>query len=147
MDNHQAESNVATVSITVKPVPTQIQLIDSTPKNGSLDVLTNISNIVAQFDKSISPESVLISINDSKGKEIGIDTNAQESKIIISPKSPLDPGERYTVSIKPAKKENAETVGSGSFSFTTMTRSNNPPFLIEQLSIIPSLPKEVIMLC
>ena len=140
MDNHQAESNIATVSITVKPVPTPIQLIDSTPKNGSLDVLTNISDVVAQFDKSINPESVLISINDSKGKEIGIDINAQGSKIIISPKSTLDPGERYTVSIKPAKKEDAETVESGSFSFTTMVKPNNPPS-IEQLSIIPGLPK------
>ena len=127
MDNHQAESNVATVSITVKPATPPIQLIDSTPKNGSLDVLTNISDVVAQFDKSINPESVLISINDSKGKEIGIDINAQGSKIIISPKSTLDPGERYTVSIKPAKKEDAETVESGSFSFTTMVKPNNPP--------------------
>ena len=46
MDNHQAESNVATVSITVKPATPPIQLIDSTPKNGSLDVLTNISDVV-----------------------------------------------------------------------------------------------------
>ena len=33
MDNHQAESNVATVSITVKPVPTPVQLVLLLPQH------------------------------------------------------------------------------------------------------------------
>ena len=71
IDSHQAESNVATISITVIPLPTP-KLTESTPKNGSSDVSTTIDKIEATFNDKVNIGSATISLKDDSGKEIQI---------------------------------------------------------------------------
>ena len=139
IDSHQAESNVATISITVTPLPTP-KLIESTPQNGSSDVSTTIDKIEATFNEKVNIGSATISLKDDSGKEIEITTSAQESKVTIIPKSKLSPKTHYTVSFDQIKTENKSNPGSTSLSFTTTAITNNPP-LIEKLNASPSSAK------
>ena len=139
IDSHQAESNVATISITVSPLPTP-KLIESTPVNGSSGVSATIDKIDATFNDKVNIGSATISLKDDSGKEIEITTSAQDSKVTISPKSKLTPKTHYTVSFDQIKTENKSNPGSASLSFTTTAITNNPP-LIEKLNASPSSAK------
>ena len=139
IDSHQAESNVATISITVSPLPTP-KLIESTPVNGSSDVSATIDKIEATFNDKVNIGSATISLKDDSGKEIEITTSAQDSKVTIIPKSKLSPKTHYTVSFDQIKTENKSNPGSTSLSFTTTAITNNPP-LIEKLNASPSSAK------
>ena len=139
IDSHQAESNVATISITVSPLPTP-KLIESTPVNGSSDVSATIDKIEATFNDKVNIGSATVSLKDDSGKEIEITTSAQDSKVTISPKSKLSPKTHYTVSFDQIKTENESNPGSASLSFTTTAITNNPP-LIEKLNASPSSAK------
>ena len=147
IDSHQAESNVGTVSITVTPSvsTTQAQLpppklIESAPQNGSSDVPTTIDKIEATFNDKVNIGSATITLKDDSGKDIQITTSAQDSKVIIIPKSELSPKTHYTISFDQINTENKSNPGSASFSFTTSAITNNPP-LIEKLNASPSSAK------
>ena len=144
IDSHQAESNVGTVSITVTPPVPLTQpppkLIESAPQNGSSDVSTTIDKIEATFNDRVNVGSATISLKDDSGKDIQITTSAEDSKVIIIPKSKLDPKTHYTISFDQIKTENKSNPGSTSFSFTTSAITNNPP-LIEKLNASPSSAK------
>src|SRR6476619_5664049 len=144
IDNHQAESNVGTITITVTPSVPLTQpppkLIESVPRNGSSDVSTTIDKIEATFDDKVNIGSATISLKDDSGKDIQITTNAQDSKVIIIPQSKLSPKTHYTILFDQIKTENKSNPGSTSFSFTTSATTNNPP-LIEKLDASPSSAK------
>ena len=144
IDNHQAESNVGTVTITVTPSvpPTQPppKLIESVPQNGSSDVSTTIDKIEATFDDKVNIGSAIISLKDDSGKDIQVTTNAQDSKVIIIPQSKLSPKTHYTILFDQIKTDNKSNPGSTSLSFTTSATTNNPP-LIEKLNASPSSAK------
>ena len=147
IDSHQAESNVATVSITVTPsistTPSILpppKLIETVPQNGSSDVSTTIDKIEATFNEKIDIGSATISLKDDSQKEIEINASAQESKVTIIPKSQLSPKTHYTISFDQIKTENKSNPGSASFSFTTTAITDNPP-LIEKLNASPSSAK------
>ena len=147
IDSQQADSNVATVSITVTPsistTPSILpppKLIESAPKNGSSDVSTTIDKIEATFNDKVDIGSATISLKDDSQKEIEINTSAQESKVTIIPKSQLSPKTHYTISFDQIKTESKSNPGSASFSFTTAAIIDNPP-LIEKLNASPSSAK------
>ena len=139
IDSHQAESNVATISIAVSP-PSPPKLTESTPKNGSSDVSTTIDKIEATFDDKVNIGTATISLKDDNGKDIQITTSAEDSKVTIIPKSKLSPKTHYAISFDQIKAENKSNPGSASFSFTTSAITNNPP-LIEKLNASPSSAK------
>ena len=135
IDSHQAESNVGTVSITVSPPVSTTQApielpphtIGTSPANGSINIPTKADKLTATFDQDIDTTSAKISLKDSTGNEIPVDVTSDGPTVTITPKSDLNPGTNYTVSIDQISGKGKTNVGSVIFGFTTVPEVTTPP--------------------
>ena len=124
----KSESNVGTVSITVSPPVSTTQApievpphtIRTSPANGSINIPTKADKLTATFDQDIDTTSAKISLKDSTGNEIPVDVTSDGPTVTITPKSDLNPGTNYTVSIDQINGKGKTNVGSVIFGFTTV---------------------------
>ena len=131
----RAESNVGTVSITVSPPVSTTQApieppphtIGTSPANGSINIPTKADKLTATFDQDIDTTSAKISLKDSTGNEIPVDVTSDGPTVTITPKSDLNPGTNYTVSIDQISGKGKTNVGSIIFGFTTVPEVTTPP--------------------
>ena len=123
-DSQGADSNIATVSITVVPPPTTEVIsppkaTETFPVNGSTNMPTTTDKLTATFDQEIDTSSAKISLKDGAGNEIPVDVAPEGSTVTITPKSVLNAGTNYTVSIDQITGKGKTNVGSTIFNFTT----------------------------
>ena len=102
---------------------------------------TTTDKLTATFDQEIDTSSAKISLKDGAGNEIPVDVAPEGSTVTITPKSVLNAGTNYTVSIDQITGKGKTNVGSTIFNFTTVgaaepvttTRpGNNPPQALDQ---------------
>ena len=118
---------VNNVNETVFPTPATSPLpfelpphtIGTSPGNGSINIPTKADKLTATFDQDIDSSSAKISLKDTTGNEIPVDFTSDGPSVTIIPKSDLNPGTNYTVSIDQISGKGKTNVGSVIFSFTT----------------------------
>ena len=128
---------VNNVNETVFPTPATSPLpfelpphtIGTSPANGSINIPTKADKLTATFDQDIDSSSAKISLKDTTGNEIPVDVTSDGPSVTIIPKSDLNPGTNYTVSIDQISGKGKTNVGSVIFSFTTVPEVTTPPEL------------------
>ena len=135
-----------TVIPTPAPLPLPVELpphtIGTSPANGSINIPTKSDKLTATFDQDIDSSSAKISLKDTTGNEIPVDVTSDGPTVTITPKSDLNPGTNYTVSIDQISGKGKTNVGSVIFGFTTVpevttttptpTSENHPPEALNQ---------------
>ena len=113
------------------PLPLPVELpphtIGTSPANGSINIPTKADKLTATFDQDIDTISANISLKDTAGNEIPVDVTSDGPTVTITPKSDLNPGTNYTVSIDQINGKGKTNVGSVSFGFTTVQEVITPP--------------------
>ena len=111
------------------PLPLPVELpphtIGTSPANGSINIPTKADKLTATFDQDIDTISANISLKDTAGNEIPVDVTSDGPTVTITPKSDLNPGTNYTVSIDQINGKGKTNVGSISFGFTTVQEVTN----------------------
>ena len=120
-----------TVIPTPAPLPLPVELpphtIGTSPANGSINIPTKADKLTATFDQDIDSSSAKISLKDTTGNEIPVDVTSDGPTVTITPKSDLNPGTNYTVSIDQISGKGKTNVGSVIFTFTTVPEVTTPP--------------------
>ena len=113
------------------PLPLPVELpphtIGTSPANGSINIPTKADKLTATFDQDIDTISANISLKDTAGNEIPVDITSDGPTVTITPKSDLNPGTNYTVSIDQINGKGKTNFGSISFGFTTVQEVITPP--------------------
>ena len=107
------------------PVELPPHTIGTSPANGSINIPTKSDKLTATFDQDIDSSSAKISLKDTTGNEIPVDVTSDGPSVTIIPKSNLNPGTNYTVSIDQISGKGKTNVGSVIFGFTTVPEA--PP--------------------
>ena len=109
------------------PVELPPHTIGTSPANGSINIPTKSDKLTATFDQDIDSSSAKISLKDTTGNEIPVDVTSDGPSVTIIPKSNLNPGTNYTVSIDQISGKGKTNVGSVIFGFTTVPEVTTPP--------------------
>ena len=120
--NKVNETVFATPATSPLPLELPPHTIGTSPANGSINIPTKADKLTATFDQDIDTTSAKISLKDSTGNEIPVDVTSDGPTVTITPKSDLNPGTNYTVSIDQISGKGKTNVGSVIFGFTTVPK-------------------------